>query len=89
MTALERALIAFFLRAGTDRAARMPMIRTTTASSRRLNPETEARPSFRKVDSVKRQRTALEEPQVRDGREQIDLRLQLTDAGGFKSVLRL
>src|ERR1700690_4568416 len=89
MTAAERALIAFFFSAGTAAAARIPMIRTTTDNSTRLNPASRPDPSFRKGDPVKLQRTALQEAQVRDRQEQIDLRLQLTDAGGFKSVLRL
>src|SRR5580698_2678223 len=87
MTALERAFLAFFFRAGTDAAARTPMISTTMASSRRLKPA--SRPSFREVDPVELKRAALDEAQVSDRQEKTDLRLQFTDAGGFKSVLSL
>src|SRR5476649_1459667 len=73
MTALERAFCAFFFRAGTDAAARIPMIRTTTDISTRLKPACRPDRLFGKVDSVKLQRTALVESQVCDRLEQIDL----------------
>ena len=75
MTALERALMAFFFSAGTDAAARMPMMRTTIESSRRLKPAWRPERSIRELNVVELQRAPLLEAKVCDRQEETDLRL--------------